>query len=186
MLDRSVHEFLDEVAAPTAIITSGSVCAVAAAAAAGLAAMSARLCTVDALRERAAHAESLRQQAMELAEADSAAYHAVLQARRRDKNDPGRAEALRDALVAASQPPQRIAAVSADIAAVAADLAARGKPALRGDAISAAELAAATARSAAVLVRLNLSSAGLSPDAAVDEAAAAARRSADSALGTAR
>jgi formiminotetrahydrofolate cyclodeaminase len=185
MLDRSVHDFLAEVAAPTATLTSGSVCAVTAAAAAGLAAMCARLSNADPLRERASEAEALRRQSMELAEADSAAYGAVLRAQRRDGNDPGRTAALRDALVAAAQPPRRLAAVAADIAAVAAELAARGKPALRGDAISAAELAAAAARSAAVLVRLNLSGAGLPPDRAVDEDAAAARRSADAALASA-
>jgi formiminotetrahydrofolate cyclodeaminase len=187
MLDQSLRDFLTEVAAPTPSATSGGVCAVTAAAAAGLVAMTAGLSTVDSSGERLARAEALRQQATELAQEDSRSYQAVLAAKRRDKDDPGRPAALRDALAAAAQPPTRIARVSADIAALAADLAEHGNRTLRGDAIGAAALAAATARSAAVLVRINLSSAGLALDGAAeaDEFAASAQRSADGALATA-
>lgn len=179
MLDRSVRDFLDDVASPGPSTTGGPVCAVTAAAAAGLVVMAARISTMD---ECAAEAESLRTQATELADADSAAYQEVLRAQRRSTSDPGRADALRDALVAAAEPPRRIAEVSARIAAVAARVAERGSRALRGDAACAAELAAATARSAAALGRVNLSGAGAAPDGAAEAAAAQARSAADAAL----
>jgi formiminotetrahydrofolate cyclodeaminase len=189
-LDRSVREFLAAVAAPTPSATGGAVCAVTAAAAAGLAAMTAGVSEMDGAETRKANA--LREQAMALVEADAVAYQAVLDAQRRPSDDPGRAAALRDALVGAAEPPLRIAQVSADIAALAAHLVQHGKRVLRGDAISAVTLAAAAARSAAVLVHINRSSASrldpatpLPPDrASADEAAAAAQRSADVALAT--
>jgi len=53
-----------------------------------------------------------------------------------------------------------VAEIGTDVAAVAAAVAAGGNPAVRGDAITAALLAAAGTRAAAALVRVNLAGAG--------------------------
>ena len=165
-LDASVRGFLDEVAAPTPSATGGVVGAVTVASAAGLAAMTARLIRSSS---RAARAEALRQRATELAVADSEAYQAVLAAQRRSGEDPARAEAVREALAGAAGPPAKLAEVAAEVAALAAELAGDATPALRGDVRTAATLAAACARSAAELARINLTSAGADL-AAADEA----------------
>lgn len=181
-LDKSVRDFLAEVAAPAPSVTGGGVGAVTTAAAAGLVAMTARLSTTQQNSEElAAHADTLREQAMEIALSDADSYAAVLAAQRRPRDDTGRAEALRTALAAAAQPPSRLATLAAEVAELAADLAARGKPVLRGDAITAAALAAGSARSSAALVRINLSAAGLSADQArpAEDAASAAERSSE-------
>ncbi|RCW43142.1 formiminotetrahydrofolate cyclodeaminase [Halopolyspora algeriensis] len=180
ILDTSVRDFLAEVAAPTPSATGGGVGAVTTAAAAGLVAMVARLSTsLQDSAELAAQAEGLRERAMELATADADSYAAVLAAQRRPREDPDRAEALREALAAAARPPFRLALLASEIADLAADLAERGKPVLRGDAVTATTLAAAAARSSAVLVRTNLTAAGHSLEHAdsADAAAAAAQRS---------
>lgn len=181
--DQSVRDFLDEVAAPTPTATGGGVCAVTVAAAAGLAAMSARLSRdLDDAQELTAHVEGLRTRAMALATEDGEAYAAVIEAQRR--TGPGREEALHSALEAAAQPPLHLAHLAAETAAVAARLAAHGRPSARGDAVSAVALAAACARSAAVLARINLTAAGRStaPADEADQAASAAQSSADLAL----
>lgn len=184
-LDRSVREYLADVAAPTPSSTGGSVSAVTVAAAAGLAGMTAGLSTtLDDHRALAEQADALRERALTLATADSVAYRAVCTVLRLDKHSPGRSQAIRDALVAASQPPLRLAHLAAEVASLAALLAAQGNPVARGDAITAANLAAASARSAAVLVRTNLNSAGVDSEALTeaDDAAESAQRSAELAL----
>jgi formiminotetrahydrofolate cyclodeaminase len=69
------------------------------------------------------------------------------------------------------------------VAALAADVADRGNPAVRGDALAAAQLAAAAAQTAAALVQINL--AGMPDDPrparAADLAAHAARLAAQAA-----
>jgi len=55
--------------------------------------------------------------------------------------------------------PMEVAEIGAEVAAVAATIAAAGNPNVRGDAITAALLAASGARAAAVLVRINLTGA---------------------------
>ncbi|MDR7300433.1 cyclodeaminase/cyclohydrolase family protein [Haloactinomyces albus] len=182
-LDTSVRDFLAAVAAPTPSATGGGVSAVTAAAAAGLVVMVARLsASLPDSDELTAQAEGLRERAMEIATTDADSYAAVLAAQRRPREDPERAQALREALAESAQPPFRLTLLAAEIADLAADLTARGKPGLRGDAITAATLAAGAARSSAVLVRINLSTAGLSlehadsADVAADAAAATAQR----------
>lgn len=60
------------------------------------------------------------------------------------------------ALSQASMVPMEVAEVGAEVAAVAAAIAAGGNPNVRGDAVTAALLAAAGSRAAAALVRINL------------------------------
>jgi hypothetical protein len=62
----------------------------------------------------------------------------------------------------------RILELAAEAAEVASALAADGKPALRGDALTAVLLAGAAARSAAILVRIDL--AGAPGDPRLDRA----------------
>lgn len=171
LLDRSVREYLSEVAAPEPAATGGAVAAVTAASAAGLCAMVAGITAprdgdVGDLHGRA---ERARTEATGLVVADGEAYQAVLHAQRMPADSPDRAGALRAALDAASDPPARLCRVSRDIAGIAAALATRASPALRGDAATAAELASAAAHGAATLVRINLSAAASSD--AVREAA---------------
>jgi formiminotetrahydrofolate cyclodeaminase len=168
-LDQSVRAFLDQVAAPTPSCTGGTVCAVTVAAAAGLVEMSAG---VSREGEVVSRAGLLRCRATELVEADARAYAAVLAARRGPERD--------EALVRAARPPLRIALLAEEVAELATDLATRTRPALRGDALSAATLAAGSARGAATLVRVNLAQAGAGLDDAdeADRAASAAYASA--------
>lgn len=160
ILDRSLRDFLDEVAAPAPTATGGTVAAVTASAAAGLCAMVAGLDTGAGADELAKRAEAARREASELADADGRSYASVLRATRMPKNAPGRTEALRAALCEAAQPPLRLCRVCADIASLAAELTGRCKRSLRGDTVTAAALAASAAHGAAELVSINLAAAG--------------------------
>jgi formiminotetrahydrofolate cyclodeaminase len=70
-----------------------------------------------------------------------------------------RRQRIADALSQASSVPMTVAEIGERVAALAADVAADGNPRVRGDAVAAAVLAAAGARAAAVLVRINLAGA---------------------------
>jgi len=83
---------------------------------------------------------------------DARAYQAVLALRTR--------EALHEAAVV----PLEIAEIGARIAAMAVQVAEAGNPNLRGDAMTGAVLAAASARSAAALVDINVGLGKLEPE----------------------
>jgi len=155
-LDMTVGRFLNALSAPTPDPGGGAVAALAVALAAGLCVMTARLSGrhLPAAEEMAERAGLLRDRAAPLAQADVEAYGAVLAALRA----PGRAGAAA-ALSAASAVPMEVAEIGAEVAAVAAAIAAGGNPNVRGDAITAALLAASGARAAAALVRINLTGA---------------------------
>ncbi len=98
----------------------------------------------------------------------------MLEALRLPRDDPERAERVRDARrTEASQSPLEVTRVAAELAELAAELAAGGNPNLAGDAIAGALLAEAAAQSAARLVAINLTG-----GPTVDEAAEQARRAA--------
>ena len=80
------------------------------------------------------------------------------------------------ALSAACTVPMEVAEIGAEVAAVAAAVAAGGNPNVRGDAITAALLAAAGARAAAALVRINLTGAEDGRPARAEQLAAEAAR----------
>ncbi len=152
-LDLPVGRFLGALSATTPDPGGGAAAALAVALAAGLAVMSAGLSArhlpeAERLAERA---RLLRDRAAPLAQADAEAYRAVLAA-------PGPPQ-LAGALAAACAVPMEVAEIGAEVAAVAATVAAGGNPNVRGDAIAAALLAAAGARAAAALVRINLAGA---------------------------
>lgn len=143
--------FLVDLAARTTAPGGGAVSGVAAALAAALGAMGARFADGEPSR-LAARADELIAVAMGLAEADEAAY-AEFVAARRSRADT---DELARALDRAVQVPLQIALVGAEVATLALRLVEEGNPRLRGDAATAVLLAAAAARSAAVLVCENL------------------------------
>jgi len=162
---------------------------VTAALAAGLVAMAARFSTAQlpAAGSIAEQADRLRHRVAGLADEDATAYQAVLDAFALPRGAAGRQERIRDTMHGAATVPLEIAEVAAQVGQLAAGVAADGNPNLRGDAITAAYLAEAAARSAAALVDINVRLGGLPADlsqragSAVASAHSAATRAAPNA-----
>jgi formiminotetrahydrofolate cyclodeaminase len=151
--------FLDLVASREPAPGGGASAAVTVALAASLSSMSARFST-DHLAEAAAlaeRAETLRSEVSPLAQADAAAYGRVLEAYRIERDEEGRRQRIREALSGAANVPLSIAEIGAEVAGIAARLAEVGNPNLKGDAVTAVELAGAGVRAAATLVEINIS-----------------------------
>jgi formiminotetrahydrofolate cyclodeaminase len=148
--DETLAGFVDKIAAKTSAPGGGATAAVVTTLAAALAEMAAQFSSKhwDNAGEAAARAHELRESAAPLAQADAEAYEAVIAAR----GGPGYDEALSRA----ADSPLAMAEAAAGVAELAAELAARGNPNLRGDAVTAALLAEASARAAANLVEINL------------------------------
>ena len=179
-LELPVRGFLDQLAARTPTPGGGGAAAVTGAMAAGLVAMAARFSAkqLPEAGDLADQADKLRLMAAQLADMDARAYTAVLDMFRRH----GDANQRREALLAAAMVPLEIAGIGARVAALAVPVAESGNPNLRGDAVTGAVLAAASARSAASLVDINVRLGGLDPElsgraarAAADAGAAADR-----------
>lgn len=170
LLDCSVAELLDRFAAKQPAPGGGGAAAITAAMAAGLLGMAARFSTAQLIDApgRAAHADGVRNQVAALAERDAEAYGAVLTAFAlpREPGSEVRRRRIRRALQRAAQVPAEIAELASGIAVEAVELAQQGNPNLRGDAFTAAALAAAAARSAAELVRINVELGALGGDLA--------------------
>lgn len=171
--------FLDAVAAAAPAPGGGAVSAVAVGLAAGLASMAARFSAPQfaAAESLAGRADELRARVAPLAQRDAAAYAEVLAAFALPKADPGRREAVREALSGAADVPLQIAEIGAAVGKIAEQLDREGNRTLRGDAVTARLLAAAAVRSAVTLVEINLSD---PTDPRIDRAralAAEARRS---------
>jgi methenyltetrahydrofolate cyclohydrolase len=176
-LDMRVGEFLDELAAARPAPGGGSAAALAVALAAALCAMTAELSARHLAQapQLAEESRGLLRRAAPLAQADADAYGGVLAARRA----PGlpasrrREERVSAALARACEVPLEVAELGDRVAALAADITERGNPAVRGDALAAAQLAAAAAQAAAALVLINLA---VMPDDPVPAQAAQAAR----------
>jgi methenyltetrahydrofolate cyclohydrolase len=155
-LDQPVRGFLDQLAARTPTPGGGGAAAVTGAMAAGLVAMATRFSArhLPEAGNLAEEADRLRYMASQLADMDACVYTAVLASR-----GPERKEAL----LAAAMVPLEIAAIGARVAQMAVRVAEAGNPNLRGDAVTGAVLAAASARSAASLVDINVRLGGLDP-----------------------
>jgi methenyltetrahydrofolate cyclohydrolase len=191
-----VREFLDLLAARVPAPGGGGAAAVTCALAAGLVAMAARFsdAQLPGAADVADQADQLRQRAAGLADQDAAAYGAVLDAYRLPRDGGGGGERRRRieaALRGAAEVPLEIAGIAEQVAGLAAQVAAGGNPNLRGDTVTAAHLAEASARSAAALVDINVAlgrlAGGLSGRAASAVAAtqaAAARATADRTRGS--
>ena len=175
-LDEPVRGFLDQLAARTPTPGGGGAAAVTGAMAAGLVAMAARFSArhLPAAGEVADQADELRRRLAQLADMDARAYAAVLDAGRQPGDDGQRRERTREALLGAAHVPLEIAGIGARVAVMAARLAETGNPNLRGDAVTGAVLAAASARSAARLVDINVRLGGLDPGLSRRAAQAAA------------
>jgi formiminotetrahydrofolate cyclodeaminase len=176
LLDQPVRGFLDQLAARTPAPGGGGAAAVTGAMAAGLVAMAARFSArqLPGAGELADQADELRRRAADLAEADAWAYTSVLEALRL----PREAAQRREALLGAALVPLEIAEIGAEVAQLAARVAEAGNPNLRGDAATGAVLAAASARSAACLVDINVDLGELDPELS-RRAARAVRAAAD-------
>jgi formiminotetrahydrofolate cyclodeaminase len=175
-LDRPVRDFLDQLAARTPAPGGGGAAAVTGAMAAGLVAMAARFSArqLPEAGDLADRADTLRHMAAQLADMDARAYTAVLEALRL----PREAGQRREALLGAALVPLEIAEIGAEVAQLAARVAEAGNPNLRGDAATGAVLAAASARSAACLVDINVDLGELDPELS-RRAARAVRAAAD-------
>ena len=161
-----IGQFLDALAAGTPAPAGGSAAALTVAQAAALCAKAARLSARQLTAERAGQltieAERIRFQVAALIDADAVAYRAVIDQARHAAAVGNTADSvglLAQALSLAADVPMQVVEHAAQIAEIAAPLAAYGNPALRGDAVTAALLAQAGARSAATLVTVNLADA---------------------------
>jgi formiminotetrahydrofolate cyclodeaminase len=188
-LDQPVRHFLDQVAARSPAPGGGGSAALTAALAAGLVAMAARFSAAQLpdAGELAARADGLRARAAELVDDDACAYGAVLDAFGLPREPgSGRDQRVREALERAAAVPEEMTEIAAQVAELAARLATAGNPNLRGDSVSAALLAEASARSASCLVDINVALGGLSKDVSlratrnVAAAHAASQRAAES------
>ena len=175
-LDEPVRGFLDQLAARTPTPGGGGAAAVTGAMAAGLVAMAARVSAprLPGAGELADQADELRRRLAQLAEEDAQAYAAVLEALRLPREASQREVQRQEALLGAALVPLEIAGIGARVALMAARLAETGNPNLRGDAVTGAVLAAASARSAACLVDINVRLGGLDPGLSRRAAQAAA------------
>ena len=165
-LDQPVRGFLDQLAARTPTPGGGGAAAVTGAMAAGLVAMAARFSAtrLPGAGELADRADALRRRLAQLADMDAQAYAAVLEALRLPREASQREVQRQEALLGAALVPLEIAGIGAQVAVMAARLAETGNPNLRGDAVTGAVLAAASARSAACLVDINVRLGGLDPE----------------------
>jgi methenyltetrahydrofolate cyclohydrolase len=156
-LDLPVSRFLGLLAGPDPAPSGGGAAALAVSMGAGLCAMTARL-SQRQLPDAGTLTDDLERvtaAAASLIGADADSYQEVLAARRRSAGP----ERVAAALSAAAAVPMEIIELAVPVARSAARLAADGNPNLRGDAVTGALLAEAGARSAAVLVGINLAGA---------------------------
>lgn len=151
---RPFGELLDALAERSPAPAGGCAAGWAGALAAALLQMAAAFADDDAIVHRASE---LRNELLSAAQDDLESYPPVLEAMRRPADDPDRERALRAALDRANEAPLAIARAAAEVANLAATVAERSKPALRGDADTAATLAEAARRAAERLVELNAS-----------------------------
>jgi formiminotetrahydrofolate cyclodeaminase len=164
LVDRSLGQLLEQVAAESPSPGGGSSCALACALAAGLVEMAAAFTLAreryaerhERMATMRARASELRAQALALAEEELHVYEAVLQALREPEDAPGRSERLDAALSDATDSPLAVARAAAEVAALAAEAASTGNRNLRGDAIAGALLAEGACCAAARLADLNL------------------------------
>jgi len=175
-LDQPVRGFLDQLAARAPTPGGGGAAAVTGALAAGLVAMAARFSVTQlpGAGDLAVRADELRRRAADLADTDARAYQAVLDARRLPPGGGRRQRKVREALAGAAVVPLEICQIGALVAEMAVRVAEAGNPNLRGDAVTGALLAAASARSAACLVEINVGLGGLEPELSRRAARAAA------------
>jgi len=146
--DDPLARFLDELAADPPGPAAGSAAAIVVAMAAALLELAARRSGENGLSSRAF---SIRTTVVPLAEADARAYQAVLQSGEDER---------RSALSRASDVLREIATAASAVEELASPLVERAKPALRGEAVAAVELARVARRVCERLVMFNLAGNG--------------------------
>jgi methenyltetrahydrofolate cyclohydrolase len=177
MRDDTIAGFLEQLAARVPAPGGGATAALHAAQAAALLAMVARYSDGAgydaALTGRiAVEADALRSEALELAEADAAAFGAVAAAYRMPRSASGRPEAIASALAGAARPPADVMRLALRLVRLAGSLLEGGNR----NVITDVGAAAAAARAAAVTSRLNIevNLRGITDPALRDELAATA------------
>ncbi len=161
MRDQSVEEFLEQLAARVSAPGGGATAALHAAQSAALLGMVARYSDGPKHEAHAAtigavlsEVDSLRVEAMRLAEDDAAAFTAVTDAYRLPKG-PERSAAIAEALAGAAVPPARTIAVAERLVALAEVLLPVGNRNVITDVAAAADAARAAATTARVNVEVN-------------------------------
>jgi formiminotetrahydrofolate cyclodeaminase len=162
-----IDEFSRLVAAPTPTPAGGAVAGVTASLAAALVEMIGRLAQArqgessSPMAQLVEQAEYLRGRLLELAEEDSTAFAAVLEAKRSTAGGEAERDArIRRAWRHAGQVPADLVRLCREIVQLARRAAAEGPPSTLGDAVMAALLSAAAAAGSHVNLRLNLEAAG--------------------------
>ncbi|HWE11880.1 MAG TPA: cyclodeaminase/cyclohydrolase family protein [Solirubrobacteraceae bacterium] len=149
-------EVLERVAAPTPAPGGGSAAALVCAMAAALVEMAAGFSDAPDAADRRGRAAQLRSRGLELAQRDQLSYEPVLRALRRPADDVDRPGQLAAALAAAAGVPLAIAQLAAEIAGRAREAVEGAGRHVLGDCATAAVLAEAGCRAAALLVEINL------------------------------
>jgi formiminotetrahydrofolate cyclodeaminase len=166
--DKTIQQFLEELASPAPAPGGGSAAALAGALGAALVAMVCRLTIgrknyedvspeLEAVLPRA---EQKRRALIDLMEADAVAYHQVISAyklpKETEEQKATRAQATQRALREAASVPLQIAAACADVLDMVLPVAAKGNKNAESDAGAAALLAEAGLRGAVLNVEINL------------------------------
>jgi methenyltetrahydrofolate cyclohydrolase len=181
MRDETIASFLTRLAARTAAPGGGATGALHAAQAAALLAMVARFSDgprsdADVVGRVRAAADGLADEALELAEADSAAFEKVVAAydlpKGTDEERAGRSAAIAEALGGAARPQADLMAAAMRLAGLAEDL----LPAANRNLITDLAAAAAAIGAAAVTAQVNIEAnlAGVKDETLADELAAVA------------
>jgi len=178
MRDDTIAGFLEQLAARVPAPGGGATAALHAAQAAALLAMVARYSDgprYDAVRMGViiTEADAIRAKALELAEADVAAFSAVTEAYRMPRSDSGRPEAIAAALAGAARPPAGVLRMSYLLIQLAGWLLADGNRNVITDVGAAAEAARAAAVTSRLNIEVNLR--GITDAVLRDELAEAAR-----------
>jgi formiminotetrahydrofolate cyclodeaminase len=183
MRDRTIKDFLEELAARVPAPGGGAAAALHAAQGAALVGMVARYSTGEKYAEHRetveriiAESDELRSAALRLAEDDAAAFTAVADAyklpRATDEEKAARSAAIAVSLIGAGRPPAAVIALAERVVVLAAELLPVGNPNVISDVAAASEAARAAATTARVNVEINLS--GIRDERARAELGAAA------------
>ena len=157
MRDDTIAAFLEQLAARVPAPGGGATAALHAAQAAALLAMVARYSDgarydAELMGRIVAEADSLREDALELAEEDVAAFSDVAVAYQLPREAEGRSAAISAALAGATRPPADVVRTALLLIRLAEELLPAGNRAVIADVAAAAE----AARAAAVTARLNI------------------------------
>ncbi len=170
LVEMPVRGFLDELASASPAPGGGSVAALAGAIAAALTLMVSRLtigrekfrAQEETMRGALGRAEDLRHRLLALVDKDTEAFLRVISAYRMPKGTDAekraRAQAVQRAVVAATEVPLEVAALSLEALEMAAVALEHGNPNTASDAGVAFLMALAGARGASLNVRINLDS----------------------------